>query len=191
MVSAVREVLPGREYFIPKTTEKSDPMEFMVSPNPVIFENEVFCKAMPLYKSIYSAFTGISPLLAQELCFRSGLDSDRSALSYREESPEAVSKLYQVFCNLFSEVKEGNFTPAIVYENEVPVDFAAVKLTMYVLNFSKDFPTVSALLETYYAEKNAYTRIRQKSADLRKVGQTTLERTVRKYDLHCQQMKDT
>ena len=191
MVSSVREVLPGREYFIPKTTEKSDPMEFMISPDPTIFGNAVFCKAMPLYKAVYSAFTGISPLLAQELCFRSGLDSDRSALSYKEESPEAVTKLYQVFCSLFSEVKEGIFSPAIVYENEVPVDFAAVRLTMYGEKSSKAFPSVSALLETYYAEKNAYTRIRQKSADLRKIVQTTLERTVKKYDLQCQQIKDT
>ncbi|MBE5852205.1 MAG: fibronectin-binding domain-containing protein, partial [Lachnospiraceae bacterium] len=32
---------------------------------------------------------------------------------------------------------------------------------------------------------------RQKSADLRRIVQTTLERTVKKYDLQCQQIKDT
>ena len=62
---------------------------------------------------------------------------------------------------------------------------------MYEEKSSKTFPSVSTLLETYYAEKNAYTRIRQKSADLRKIVQTTLERTVKKYDLQCQQIKDT
>ena len=50
---------------------------------------------------------------------------------------------------------------------------------------------MSALLEHYYAEKNTLTRIRQKSADLRRIVQTALERNVKKYDLQLRQMKDT
>ena len=44
---------------------------------------------------------------------------------------------------------------------------------------------------TFSAEKNAVTRIRQKSVDLRKIVQTALERNVKKYDLQLRQMKDT
>ena len=40
-------------------------------------------------------------------------------------------------------------------------------------------------------EKNTITRIRQKSADLRKIVQTALERNVKKYDLQLKQIKDT
>ena len=46
------------------------------------------------------------------------------------------------------------------------------------------------LISQYYAEKNVVTRIKQKSVDLRKIVQTTLERNVRKYDLQRKQMAD-
>lgn len=50
---------------------------------------------------------------------------------------------------------------------------------------------MSALLEDYYAQKSAVTRIRQKSADLRKIVQTAYERNVKKYDLQVRQLADT
>ena len=49
----------------------------------------------------------------------------------------------------------------------------------------------STVLEHYYAERNIITHIRQKSADLRKIVQTALERNVKKYDLQMKQMQDT
>ena len=47
------------------------------------------------------------------------------------------------------------------------------------------------MLERYYEEKNVLTKIRQKSADLRKIVQTALERNIKKYDLQKKQMQDT
>mgnify|MGYP002234638667 CR=1 FL=1 len=38
------------------------------------------------------------------------------------------------------------------------------------------FESVSEMLETYYASRDVITRIRQKSADLRKIVQTALDR---------------
>lgn len=226
MISSVREVLPGKPYFIPKTENKADPISFMETAlsdeeRKQEFSALVFQKPVPLYKAIYTSFTGFSPILAQELCFRSSLDSDRSALSYLQEElsvsadlaassaasdvPDtlgtasflngtdnaAVTLLYEQFVLLMKQVIAGDFSPVIVYEQKAPVEFAAVPLRMYGASSSKAFSSVSALLETYYAEKNALTRIRQRSADLRKIVQTILERTVKKYDLQRQQIKDT
>lgn len=79
-VSSVREVLPGRMYFIPETQHKYDPQ--------TITEEEFFSsvcqKPMPLSKAIYTTLTGISPLIAEELCHRSNLESDQSANSFQE-----------------------------------------------------------------------------------------------------------
>ena len=213
MVSSVREVLPGKPYFIPKPDSKEDPVSFMGGSQSEEerknkFSTLLFQKPMPLYKAIYTSFTGFSPILAQELCFRSGLDPDRSALSYLQEelsvsadvsagpdvpSPEntAISLLCNEFTFLMRQVIAGDFSPAIVYEGKAPAEFAAVPLRLYGASSSRAFSSISALLETYYAEKNALTRIRQRSADLRKIVQTILERTVKKYDLQLQQIKDT
>lgn len=62
---------------------------------------------------------------------------------------------------------------------------------MYAADASVSYQSVCALLEQYYAQKNAVTRIRQKSVDLRRIVQTALERNVKKYDLQLRQMKDT
>ncbi len=184
MVSSVREVLPGRAYFIPETQEKE---------NPLAVEREAFIhtvhrKTMPVYKALYGTYTGISPVLSQEICFRAGLDGDYSTASLGEDH---LRRLADAFFSVMDGVKNGSFQPNIVYEHSVPVEFAAFTLTMYEDGERRSFDSVSTLLEQYYAQKNAVTRIRQKSVDLRKIVQTALERNVKKYDLQIKQMKDT
>lgn len=209
MISSVREVLPGKPYFVPETEHKTDPVAFMESSlsdtdKEREFSRLVFEKPMPLYKALYSSFTGFSPILAQELCFRSSLDADRPALSYSQKSlsgsadashktdpRDGCAQLYKQFAILMKNIIAGDFSPAIFYDGKAPVEFSALPLTLYGNADSRPFSSVSALLETYYAEKNTLTRIRQRSADLRKIVQTILERTVKKYDLQLRQIKDT
>ena len=50
---------------------------------------------------------------------------------------------------------------------------------------------MSEVLKRYYAERDAVTRIRQRSTDLRKIVSTTLERAVKKYDIQQKQLRDT
>lgn len=183
MISSVREVLPGRPYFIPETQEKSDPLTTEKEAFALLFE-----KGMPLYKALYSSFTGFSPALSQELCFRAGLDADRAASSFSDREKQT---LWEAFEKLRADLKAGNFAPCIVYEHGSPAEFSALPLTRYSEENTRHFTSISSVLETYYAEKNVITRIRQKSAELRKIVQTALERNVKKYDLQLKQMKDT
>lgn len=64
-------------------------------------------------------------------------------------------------------------------------------MSSYSQEQSREFAHISELLEYYYAEKNTITRIRQRSADLRRIVQTALERNVKKYDLQIKQLQDT
>ena len=75
--SSVREVLPGRPYFIAVTQDKLDPLDT----NENEFCSAVFSKPMPLAKAIYTTYTGISPLIAEEVCHRASLESAQSANS--------------------------------------------------------------------------------------------------------------
>ena len=56
-MSSVREVLPGRDYFIPDTMEKADPLTISEAE----FHTLLRAKPMPVSKAIYTSFTGISP----------------------------------------------------------------------------------------------------------------------------------
>lgn len=183
-VSSVREVLPGRDYFIPETQNKKNPLTVTFEE----FKESVSAKPMPLAKALYTSLTGISPLIAEELCFRSSLESDQSANSFSENE---LTHLFCQFSHLMDEVRKGDFTPLIVSEGDVPLDFSVVPLLQYQDMDSKVFESVSELLEQYYAMKNTITRIRQKSADLRRIVQTALDRNYKKYDLQLKQLKDT
>ena len=188
MVSSVREVLPGRPYFIPQTQDKLDPLALT---------RDSFFQAMlrsnqPVYKALYGTYTGISPLMAHEICYRSGIDGDQStALLSQPQGTEPGERLFCSFDALMKQVKEGAFSPTVIYEQGSPSEYAAIPLTMYAQQEQKSFPSISGLLAQYYAEKSMYTRIRQKSVDLRRIVQTALERDLKKYDLQLRQIKDT
>lgn len=183
--SSVREVLPGRTYFIPETQNKCNPMDT----NEEEFRSQVFTKPMPLSKALYSTYTGISPVIAEELCHRASLESDQSATSISELEQ---LHLYKIFSYFMEDVKEGNYQPNIVYDEEhTPVEFASVKLSMYDDYETENYETISDVLQQYYAMRNTVTRIRQKSSDLRRIVGTALDRTRKKYDLQIRQLKDT
>ena len=183
--SSVREVLPGRQYFIAVTQEKRNPLDTSREE----FCSTVFTKPMPLSKALYTSYTGISPVIAEELCHRSSLESDQSANSIPEL--ERIH-LYRQFELLMEDVKTENFSPAVIYdEHKNPVEFTSLPLTMYRDLECHPFDSASEMLEQYYAMKNTVTRIRQKSSDLRRITTTALDRCRKKYELQRRQLKDT
>lgn len=184
-MSSVREVLPGREYFLPQTQEKLDPLTITEEE----FLNTVLKKPCHISKAIYSTLTGLSPVIAEELCYRASIDGSEAAVSLDQT---AGIHLYHTLHRLMEQVLEGDFTPSIIYRDEEPVEYSAVPLTQYGSEYeTRTFDSVSSMLETYYASKNTITRIRQKSSDLRRIVQTALERNRKKLFLQEKQMKDT
>ena len=185
-VSSVREVLPGRMYFIPHTVDKADPLTVTEEE----FQTLLRSAPMPVQKALYQKLTGISPLIGTELCHLASLEGEKPA---SELSENELTHLYRMFSLMMEDVKEGRFFPNIIYENGAPAEFASVPLTCFegAGYESRPSSSISSLLETYYAEKNVITRIRQKSVDLRRIVQTALERNYKKYDLQLKQLKDT
>jgi len=183
-MSSVREVLPGRNYFIPETQNKQNPLEISEAG----FREQVCQKPMPLAKAFYSTLTGISPLIAEEICYRSSIDS---ALSSNALSDPEQIHLYRTFQHLMEDVRNGNFCPNIIFNGKDPVAFSSVSLTQYQDLTCRSYDTISQVLESYYATKNSITRMRQRSSDLRRIVQTALERNRKKYDLQIKQLKDT
>lgn len=185
-VSSVREVLPGKPYFVVQTQDKLDAL----STDYGAFRNTLSSRPQPAYKALYSSFTGISPILAQELCYEANIDGEQPTAAMEETD---YRRLFEAFSSMVNDVREEKFSPNIAYTGAKPVEFAALPLTMYAGGEDShvSYASMSELLEHYYAEKNTLTRIRQKSSDLRRIVQTTLERNVKKYDLQIRQMQDT
>lgn len=186
MVSSVREVLPGREYFVPQTTDKEDVCSGVW--NPERFLEVARRRPLAAYKSLYMNFTGFSPIVSQEICFRADVDGDRPVQSLDDEQ---LRRFFAAFEGYVRQVRQCEFVPNIVYEGRMPAEFGVLPFEMYQGRPVKTFDSVSKVLYEYYAQRSMMTRIRQKSVDLRRIVQTALERNVKKYDLQMKQLKDT
>jgi predicted ribosome quality control (RQC) complex YloA/Tae2 family protein len=184
MVSSVREVLPGRKYVLPPSGDKLDPLNLTFD----TFKESVLKKPLPIGKAIYTSLTGFSPLMANEVCARSSLDSESSTSALTEA--EGIH-LYKILDRLIQDVKEHHYLPNIVLKDGVPQEFSCFPLTCYGSLTKKEYDSISTVLESFYAAKNTVNRIRQKSADLRKIVSNAIERNAKKYDLQLKQLKDT
>jgi predicted ribosome quality control (RQC) complex YloA/Tae2 family protein len=183
-VSSLREVLPGKPYFIPATQgDKFDGRTMDAAQVLAAIQD----KPLTVTKAIYTTFSGVSPLIASEIAFRSGLDGDAPLASY---SPEQLLHLANHIAWFFEDVKNEDFHPVIVRKNGKPLEFSAVPLSMYSDCEISQEASISRVLEIFYAEKNVYSRIHQKSSDLRRIVNTALERNQKKYQLQQKQMAD-
>ncbi|MDO4938533.1 MAG: NFACT RNA binding domain-containing protein [Lachnospiraceae bacterium] len=185
-VSSVREVLPGRKYAFSNELYKIQPvlvdrkqLDNIVSEVP----------SAEIYKALYGRIAGMSPLMAQELCTRAGISYDIPANGL---SVSDLDSLYLQLHLLVTSAVNKEFKPTIIYHNDIPVEFSAFESVQYrsAGYTQKHFDSISRLLEEYYASKELYSRIRQKSSDIRKTVVSLLERASKKYDLQKKQLKD-
>jgi len=182
--SSVREVLPGRTYFIPNTQHKE---------NPLLADEHSFIQAISaqettIQRAIFGAYSGISPIVASELCYQANLAQD---LSCDELTNEQNLHLASKFIYYFNQVKEGNFLPVLISKEQEPLEYSSLPLTLYA-NEELEYPeSISATLHQFYDRKEQYTRIRQKSVDLRRIVTTALDRNRKKYELQKKQYSDT
>ena len=194
MVSSVREVLPGREYVYPPGQDKKNITELDEN----WFVNHILTEPVSVSKAIYTKLTGISPILAQELCFRAGVDGDASTASLSAGEKEAILRQVKA---LSSDIGSERFKPCIAYDGFTPLEFAAVPLTLYGEELTgpqekekKGYYAQGSMSETvyrYYRTKNVSSRMKQHSTDLRKLVANAVERTAKKLDLQRNQLKST
>lgn len=185
LVSSVREVLPGRDYFIPFEGDKLDPLALS-------YEDctSVVCSGnLPIYKSIYMHLTGFSPRLAEEAAFRAGIDGERSAESL--SATESLD-LFNALGSIIDRIRSSSFEPCIIFDNEhAPKDFSSLHLEIdNGLEYDR-YDSISELIRVFYASKALHTQMHQKTSSLRQSLNTILARDHKKLDLQLKQIKDT
>ena len=184
-MSSLREVLPGREYFLPEELKKKELLNMELEEFIEILKS----KEYPLSKSIYMNFAGISPLIAEEIILRASLPSQAPSTSLSELE---YTHLFHTIQNLLEDINTHNFTPNIIYKGEEAIEFSSINLYSYEGKDYKreSFDSVSKMLYDFYSSREAFVLNRQKSSDLRRIVNTALERASKKYDLQEKQLQD-
>ncbi|WP_026835797.1 Rqc2 family fibronectin-binding protein [Eubacterium xylanophilum] len=185
LMSSVREVLPGREYFTPNTKSKLNPYDI----TPEIWMGTVINQPSSVAKGLCNKLAGFSMSFAHEVTYRAGIDGDMSMSSLNGNQ---IANLRDVVRKVMEKCSDGQFAPEIIYNsNNEPVEFAAFHLEKYDSYKSVKYESASKMIETFYGEKERIQRIRQKSIDLRKSIQILVERNVKKRDILTKQFNDT
>ena len=191
--SSLREVLPGRSYFIPDQFHKENILRFPLEnlSSFLIERKQGTEKPEAISDALFHSFSGLSPLSARELCEASFVSFDKDIeLLTSSEWENITTAIYALRENISS----GNFSPVILFEETKAFDFSAFSTKQYLGNprfHEEAFSSPSALLEQYYGGKEKEDRVRQKSVDLKKQCTTLLERVGKKLSLQEKQLKDT
>ena len=183
-VSSVREVLPGREYFYPPAEGKTDPMVIGEEG----FRAALESKKGSVVKAIYTSLNGFSPVVAEEIVLRAGIESKKPAA---ELSDTQKNDLWESFCGVREIIEKGSFRPVVYSENDNPVEYAVFPLKLYEGDKAEEYDSPSEMIHSFYRAKAAKNRISTRSADLRHLLSNAVERAARKYDLQRDQLKDT
>ena len=106
-VSSVREVLPGRTYIAPPGKGKISLNDLSVE----WMENTLLVKPVSVQKAVYGSISGISPVLANEICYRADIDGDSAVASL---TPVQQSSLYGELVRLKNQIETHAFFPNII-----------------------------------------------------------------------------
>ena len=184
-ISSYREVLPGITYKTPPKQEKLSPVDKISLED---FIKNV-CTRVQIHKSLYTIFSGMSPLIAKEICYRGSVEP---TLIANEISPIQIEKLYGVFTRLMNELANNKIQPCLV-ENEVGniVDFSCIYLSMYDGYEIKEFDDISKVCDDFYYLRDVKDRINQKSHDVRKVVSNKISLLENKIEKQTAEINET
>jgi predicted ribosome quality control (RQC) complex YloA/Tae2 family protein len=195
-ISSVREVMPAREYMFPPSQNKQslENLSLDVFLSPLItksFDNTAKSN-MPVEKYLLNNIKGFSPLLCSEIVYRAGI-LEKVPLS--KINTADVERLKEVLSRVFAEIKCQTFTPCIIYDNtrsigmnKAPIDFHCIKMTQYS---NVDYlPSISAVLDTFYSQKDTVERLRQKKSDINRTLHNSIDRCNKKISLHQQKLRE-
>ncbi|MFK7695280.1 NFACT family protein [Paenibacillus sp. HJGM_3] len=179
-ISAYRIVMPGSAYVMPPEQGKRNPLEtneeqfrsaMTIPPVPALAAEEASgspnspapdrtAKPVTLQQQLVAAFSGISPLVAQELAYRSGYHASTPA-------PQAdPDRVWDSFDSVLHEIAEHRYSPVIVTDaRDGKPAFSVLQLT-HLQGHVQPFDSVSECLEAFYGDKAERDTVKQRTADM-------------------------
>lgn len=169
-VNRYRAILPGQTYILPPEQHKQNP--FTSTEDDIL--KVLDFNAGKLDKQLVDHFSGVSPLFAKEVIFKSGIAN-------RMTVPKT-------FLALIGRLKQHEITPAItVYSGKEAFYILPLE---HLKGETKTFATVSEMLDRYYFGKAERDRVKQYAHDLERFILNEKEKNEKKLIKLEQTLKD-
>ncbi len=187
-MSRERMVLPGMSYNLPPRDERYD---FRITSKEELFSAlKSFGKDLNLAKALVKIFEGISPIVAREWVFYAAKGDD---IFISEMTEDTFDRLYFYIKKTASEITENtNLFMTLSDKQHFLKDFSFMKISQYgSLMNTKEFETASATLDYFYGERDSFSRMKQRSADLYKLLINTTERVAKRTEIQRSELLET
>lgn len=145
-VNTHRAILPGQPYIFPPNQNKVNPLEV----DEQEIQKELDFNAGKVDRQLVDQFAGVSPLFAREVIYQAGTAN-------RVTVPKT-------FFSLLNRIKERQYLPTITLQNGKEA-FYLFPLT-YMKGKTKEFPSLSEMLDRFYFGKAERDRVKQQGNDL-------------------------
>lgn len=169
-----REVLPGRTYVAPPEQDKMSPLHESQSG----FFAKRRADERAFDKFLLNTYSGISPLIGRELAYRvSQATPIKTAITSGEQPEDShIETEWKAFAGLMEQLSNHDYQPTLVADQAgKPLAFSAVKLA-HLGGTSQQWDSISACMDTFYAEKSWRDTLHQKVGDIERVLQLELDK---------------
>ena len=174
-MSSVRQVLPNMPYALPPMQEKCD----LLSEGPDAACARMLAEpSLPVAKAAMAVIMGISPIVAGEIA---AYASRSGPGTVGDLGREGENRLHFFLGELCDKVRRGGQPTMVLTREGAPRDLTFIEVNQYGQQMAtRAYPSYSALLDAFYAEKDLSERMKQRSGDLFRLLVNLSERTGRK-----------
>ena len=175
-MSRERLVLPGMKYTYPPRDGR---ISILTSTKNEMKEAILLAKNDELSKCLIKTFEGISPIFVRECAFYAAKGKD---VTKDEITDDIMDRILFYLANVQKNLlnRTNSFNVVLDKENNLK-DFSFVGIHQYGnLMITREFPSACETLDYFYAERDAISRMKQRSNDLLKFLVNTSDRLTRK-----------
>ncbi len=166
-----RVILPKIEYMLPQKQDKLNVLESSFDE----IEAVVNASEKSLDKAVLTALQGVSPIVCREI----------------EHNVQNGCTLKSQMHNLVCALRDKAAVPTMVLKDEnTPFDISFIDITQYSdAMITKRFDTFSMMLDKFYYQRDMAVRMKQRSVDLHRLVNNTIERVSKKINIQTQELE--
>jgi len=177
-MSRVRQALPGLPFVLPPEQDKMDPAA-LTAEN--LFDR-LHALSGPADKALSASIRGLSPVAAREIAFRAtGMHRAEMDDLNKAELARVVAKFFDKMPELFRPTAQLDADHLI--QDVLPFPYLSLDTGL-----QRSYPTLSQALDDFYFGRDRRDRMNQKSATLKRLIKTHLERDEKKLALQEEEL---
>lgn len=178
--SSQRLIFPGANYFLIDSNKK--PIEYYFNN----FSN-YFNTSTPVFKNLVNLIQGVTPKIAQEVCFNLNLDSNSPSNTIQDYNIEALLKA----CNeILDKINKHNFVYKMYFSGKKPIDYTVINFNIMKDTDYIEYENINSLISDYYKKSLLFTQVHEKTINIRSCISNNIKRLSKKLNIWNEQLKD-